>query len=375
MSMRSLPRIAVIGCGNFARRQHLPNLAHWGDGVLHAVCDADPELAESSARRFGASYATASLDKILHDPDIGAVVIAVRDTLQAGIALRAIEAGKHAYVEKPGAQTVADFDRLIAAREKAGVRVAVGFNKRFAPAYREAMRLITRRGDTRCLYLRMADDAWRWAADYPPGSLLRHDLCHFFDLAPWLTGSPVARVYAVSSRPDEDLVVLTHANGAVSALFNSGHATMDFPKERMEAVCQRGSVTVDDYVEVNGFGGPDGAERLTFPGLATDPVDQPWVDALGKRGLDGMLEVRRGIRKLWGESGAATPPALPNFLRDQGWRESIRTFAACLAEGVSLPHAGLEQARISAIITDAALRSRDSGQPVEIGGMPVPAQP
>lgn len=362
--MSTLPRIAVIGCGNFARRQHLPNLANWGDGVLRAVCDTEPDLAEICARRFGAGYATVSLDRILSDPGIDAVIIAVRDNLQAGIALQAIEAGKHVYLEKPGAESVADFNRLITARDKAGVQVAVGFNKRFAPAYREAMELIIKRGGTRCLTLRMADDAWRWAADYPPGSLLRHDLCHFFDLAPWFIGSPVLQVYTVSPRADEDLVVLTHANRAVSTLMNSGHATMDFPKERLEAFCQRGSVTADDYVEVNGFGGPDGTEHLTFPGLASDPVDQPWVDALGDRGIEGMREVRREILKQWTESGSKTPPTLPNFLRDQGWRESIRTFAACIAEAIPLPHASLKEARISGIITEAALQSRESGQPV-----------
>jgi predicted dehydrogenase len=332
-------------------------------------------LAETCARQFGATYATESLHRILSDPEIDAVIIAVRDGLQAGIALQAIEAGKQVYVEKPGAEAVADFDRLLEAREKSGVQVAVGFNKRFAPAYREAMRMIRNRGGTRCLYLRMADDAWRWAADYPPGSLLRHDLCHFFDLAPWFIGSPVFRVYTVCPRADEDLVVLTHANGAVSTLMNNGHATMDFPKERLEAVCQRGSVTVDDYVEVNGFGGPEGTQRLTFPGLATDPADQPWVDALGDRGLEGMREVRRQILKQWDESGAQSPPALPNFLRDQGWRESVRTFAACIAEGIPLPHAGLEEARISAIITEAALQSRQSGHPVDLENTSIEEKP
>lgn len=364
MNKRRLPRIAVIGCGNFARRQHLPNLAHLGKEVLHAVCDREQTVAQACARQFGATYAETSVEKLLKDPDIEAVVISVRDAQQAELSLQAMAAGKHVYLEKPGAESVADFDRLIRQRDLTGVRVAVGFNKRFAPAYREALSMIKRRGGTRCLYLRMADDAWRWAADYPPGSLLRHDLCHFFDLAPLIMGSPVVKVYAVSPRPDEDLVILTHANGSASALMNNGHATMDYPKERMEAVCERGSVTVDDYVEVNGFGGADGTEQRTFPGLATDPDEQAWVDRLALRGLDGMLEVRREILKQWDQSASKTPPALPNFLRDQGWRESIRAFATSLAEDIPLPHAGLEEARSSAIMIEAALQSRDMRQAV-----------
>ncbi len=115
------------------------------------------------------------------------MVIAVRDDLQAELTLQALEAGKQVYVEKPVAGATADFVRLIAARDRVGKSVAVGFNKRFAPAYVRLAGVLAGAGGTRMVYLRMADDAWRWARGYPPGGLLRHDLSPpgFGGLARW----------------------------------------------------------------------------------------------------------------------------------------------------------------------------------------------
>jgi len=160
--------VGLIGCGNFARRQHLPNLAALPSARLIAVCDADAA-------------------RLLDDPFIEAVVIAVRDDLQAELTLQALEAGKQVYVEKPVAGATADFVRLIAARDRVGKSVAVGFNKRFAPAYVRLAGVLAGAGGTRMVYLRMADDAWRWARGYPPGGLLRHDLSPpgFGGLARW----------------------------------------------------------------------------------------------------------------------------------------------------------------------------------------------
>lgn len=352
--MKSVPAIAVVGCGNFARRQHLPNLAGWDGARLKAVCDSDAATARACAARFHAREAHASLDPVLEDPEIDGVVIAVPDRFQAETVRRVLEAGKQVYVEKPVASGDAEFRQLIAARDKSGCRVAVGFNKRFAPAYVQAHQWIGEQGGVHNLYLRMADDAWRWATKLPPGSLLRHDACHHFDLAHWLTGSRIVSVDAGGARPDELAMILKHANGLTTLVLLSGHATMDLPKERMEAITERGAVTMDDYVETRRFGADGEPVARTFPGLATLPEDQHWVERLGDRGLEGMLDIRRAILLEWRRSGLSDPPAIPNFLRDQGWRAAIRGFVTAIAEDRPLPHAGLEDAWMAARITAAA---------------------
>lgn len=358
------PAIAVIGCGNFARRQHLPNLAGWEGVRLAVVCDPDREAAEACVSAFGAERAETAAAAVFDDPGIDAVVITVPDALQADLTVRALEAGKDVYVEKPAAVNAGEFAAVVAARRRSGRRVAVGLNKRFAPAFQATKRHLDAMGGVRALFLRMADDAWRWAAALPPGSLLRHDVCHHFDLACWLTGSPVEAVAAAGSRPDDNAVLLRHANGVASVVMFSGHATMEFPKERVEAITERGSVTMDDFVEVCAFGGPDGFIRETFPGFAACPADRPWVERLGDRGLAGMQEVRAELGRKGRVEGE--PGTLPNFIRDQGWRTAIRSFFSS-GNNEDLPsHASLEDASHASAVVDAVLQARESGNWVRV---------
>ena len=363
----------MIGCGNFARRQHLPNLAAIPEARIRMVCDTHAPTAETVARAFGATPST-DLAPILSNPTIEAVIVAVPDPFQAATALACIEAGKHVYVEKPAATCADDFTRLVAARNRAKVHIAVGFNKRFAPAYVAARAALAETTGPRMLSLRMADDAWRWGATYAPGALLRHDLCHLFDLAAWFAGSPVVSVSCAGPRPDADALLLTCADGTVAVVLGSGHATMDLPKERTEIFAGRATVTIDDFVEVRTFGLPGSPARQTFPGRAARPEDQPWVDRIGDRGIEGMLEVRRTLWEAWEQDRSVPPPVIPNFLRDQGWADAMRRFVTGIRQTTPLPHAGLEDALQAALISDAALASRRTASPIAIplanGGQP-----
>ncbi|MCC5808454.1 MAG: Gfo/Idh/MocA family oxidoreductase [Opitutales bacterium] len=362
-------RMAVIGCGNFARRQHLPNLVSMPEAVLHAVCDINPKTAQAAAEAFGAEEAMCCSTEVFADESIEAVVVAVPDDFQADIARAAVEAGKHVYLEKPGGVSESDYRSLIEARDRCGSRVAIGFNKRFAPAYAAAARTLRADGGPRNLLLRMSDDGWRWARHLPSGALLEHDACHLFDLAAWFTRRRALTVYAAAARDDDYSIVIRFEGGTVATVLISGHATMDFPKERLEAVTERGSVVVDDFVELKAFGyGPTTIPSLTFPGRASRKVDEPWVERIGNRGLAGMLDVRRTLWTLHKEhevaedSGGPSTSVLPNFLRDQGWYESLHAFVASVPSDRDPPNATLEDAHRTFLITDAARRSLASGQ-------------
>jgi len=355
----------MVGCGNFARRQLLPIIRSSNVLDLRAVCDTDPEVAAGTAEQFTARSWTTKLHDILEDESIEAVFIAVRDHLQASLAQQAMAHSKHVYVEKPVALNSRDFISTIAQRDSAGVQVAVGFNKRFSPAYQQARKAIVKGGGAKQLFLRMSDDAWRWAIGYEPGSLIRHDACHLFDLAPWLVGSPVENVFGFRARPDDETILLNHWNGAVTTIINSGNASLDFPKERMEGICERGSVTVDDYVELRAFGTCDSKLSTTFRGVAQSSTDKRWVEAMGARGIDGMLDVRQKVYRDWLQSGDKQPSCLPNFIRDQGWQHSVEGFARSLLEKEHLTHATIEDAYRASAIAEAALESFESGQVVQ----------
>lgn len=354
--------IALVGCGNFARRQHLPNLARLPGAQLAAVCDADPATAAAAAKTFGARSAFTALHQVLEEPGIQAVVLTVRDDLQAELGCQVLRAGKSLYVEKPAAESEADFQRLIDAQQQSGGIVAVGFQKRFAPAYRAVREVLLADGGPRNVFCRMADDAWRWAHGYPPGALLHHDACHLFDLLRYFTGAEVKTVVCAASRPDDDALLLVFDHGVTATLLHSGHASLDFPKERFEAVTQRGGVIMDDFVETRAFGMPGLAARQTFPLRAAETGAPP--EFCG--GIGDFLVIRRRIWEEMTQTGGP-PRIIPNFLRDQGWEESMRAFLQAVHEGSPGPHATLEDARAAARIADAACRSRETGLPVSFG--------
>ena len=240
--------VGLIGAGNFARNLHLPNLARMPEAHLRGVCDLDPVILSGIQRQYGCELATTDHRKLMDDPAIEVIVIAVRDELQAPLAIEALKAGKHVYVEKPLSPTPSGCDAVADVQRATGKRAVVGFNRRYAPMYQAIKRIAEADGGPRSIHIRMADDAWRWAQGYPPGYLIQHDLCHLFDILAWLTESHITSVYCISARPDDDCIALRMASGAVASIHHSGHGTMDMPKERCELITERGGIHADDFV-------------------------------------------------------------------------------------------------------------------------------
>ena len=144
VSLRNLAasdiRVGVIGCGYWGKNL-VRNFADLG--ALDAVTDANPAAAESLARAHGAR--ALSLDGCLDDPAITAVAIAAPAALHHQLARRALEAGKHLFVEKPLALTVAEAEELCALADRRGRRLMVGHLLQYHPTFL-ALRDLVRQG-------------------------------------------------------------------------------------------------------------------------------------------------------------------------------------------------------------------------------------
>jgi predicted dehydrogenase len=117
--------VGVVGLGYWG-----PNLARNFDALpdaeLRWCCDAQPELRERFAALYGGTRMTDSLDELLTDPQLDAVVLATPVPTHADLAVRVLEAGKHCFVEKPLAQAVPDAERAVAAAARTGKVLMVG---------------------------------------------------------------------------------------------------------------------------------------------------------------------------------------------------------------------------------------------------------
>ena len=125
-------RVGVVGLGYWG-----PNLARNFDrlpgAALRWICDADEEKRARWAPQFPATQASGDFDELLADPDLDAVVIATHVPSHPALAQRAFEAGKHVFVEKPLAQSVAEAEQVVAAAERAGRVLMVGHLLEYHP--------------------------------------------------------------------------------------------------------------------------------------------------------------------------------------------------------------------------------------------------
>jgi predicted dehydrogenase len=125
-------RIGVVGLGYWG-----PNLARNFDRLpgaeLRWICDQSQEARERWAVSFPDARASGDLDELLEDPELDAVVVATHVPSHAALAVRALSAGKHCFVEKPLAQSVAEADQVLAAAREAGRVLMVGHLLEYHP--------------------------------------------------------------------------------------------------------------------------------------------------------------------------------------------------------------------------------------------------
>jgi predicted dehydrogenase len=192
-------RVALVGAGNIARWAHLPSLKKVAGVKLRAVYSTNGARAKSYALRFGADYCCSDYEEILRDPEIDVVVITSRNQYHYSQALAALRAGKHVFVEKPMALTEEECRELYRTVTEAGLHLAVGFNRRFAPLYRELKRQLQSRSGPAVVHCRMNSPGISgsyWMADPSIGGAILGEACHFVDLMYWLLESEPVSVSA-----------------------------------------------------------------------------------------------------------------------------------------------------------------------------------
>ncbi len=127
-------RVGVVGCGLIAQVMHLHYLRELADRFeIAAICDLSEEVRSACAREYGVSKVFGSWQELLDEP-LDAVLVLTSGS-HAPIAVAAAERGMHILVEKPMCFSVAEGEEMIAAADRAGVTLMVGYNKRYDPAY------------------------------------------------------------------------------------------------------------------------------------------------------------------------------------------------------------------------------------------------
>ena len=248
-------KIGVIGAGRIGKL-HIQNLATRVPGArVVAIADVVLPAAQAAAVQAGVATVVADYHALLDDPNIEAVAICSATDTHARIIEEAAAAGKHIFCEKPIDHDLVKIDRALAAVERAGVRLQIGFNRRFDPNFRRVHDVVAAGeiGQPHILRITSRDPA-------PPpieyvrvsGGLFLDMTIHDFDMARYLMGSEVTEVYAagavlvdpkIGEAGDIDTAVITlrFANGAIGTIDNSRQAVYGYD-QRAEVLGSAGMV-------------------------------------------------------------------------------------------------------------------------------------
>jgi scyllo-inositol 2-dehydrogenase (NAD+) len=251
--------VGVLGIGEMGRI-HVANLRRLVPNArLVAVADVNAAHAARVASEFEIEHSFGSLEAMVERKDIDAVILATPDKFHARGIQVAAAAGKDILCEKPLATSLEEAAAAIAAVEAAGVRLQIGFMRRYDPAYAAAKARIEAGeiGDP-VIFKSLGRDK-----DPPPmsfyeaalnGMLFYNNTIHDFDLARWLMNDEVVEAQAyttVAIRPEvaryadvvASLVNLSFAHGAIGNIESYTQATYGYDV-RTEVVGSHGSVFI-----------------------------------------------------------------------------------------------------------------------------------
>jgi predicted dehydrogenase/threonine dehydrogenase-like Zn-dependent dehydrogenase len=264
------PVLGMIGAGEFATRFLLPALKK-SNIRMKAITSLGGLNGMYAGRKFGFQLAVTDADSVMSDPEVNLVFIATRHDSHADLVCRALQSGKHVFVEKPLALNREELDRITnvyrAAHQSAAMvpKLMVGFNRRFSP-HIDKMRLLlqTIKGPKAMIMTVNAGavPARHWVHDpQAGGGRIIGEGCHFIDLLRFLAGSSIERIAAVSLESgqacsDTLSFTLHFTDGSIGTVhyFTNGHQS--YPKERLEVFGGGRILRLDNFKTLTGYGWP-----------------------------------------------------------------------------------------------------------------------
>ena len=251
--------LGIIGAGRIGQVHASAISTRIPSAKLVAVADIDAGAAASLAREHAVPEVYATYEAMLKDSAIDAVIVASATNTHAAIIRAAAAAGKHIFCEKPIALDLGEIDSSIAAVEKAGVKLQIGFNRRFDANFERVRAAVLNGeiGEPHLLHIISRDPA-------PPpldyirisGGIFLDMSIHDLDMARFLMGCEVTEIYASGSvlidpaigkagDIDTALLCLKFANGALGVIDNSRRAVYGYD-QRAEVLGSEGGIRVEN---------------------------------------------------------------------------------------------------------------------------------
>ncbi|MFC7159468.1 Gfo/Idh/MocA family oxidoreductase [Pseudidiomarina halophila] len=263
------PSIGFIGAGNYASRMLIPAFKA-ANAQLYSIATSSGINGVIHGKKAGFKETTTDTDGLLASEDVNTVVIVTRHNSHARFVKKAVEAGKHTFVEKPLAINFDELSEIKTAYEaiETPPLLMVGFNRRFSPQVQRMKLLLEPVKQPKTLILTMnagAIPADHWTQDMEVGGgRIIGEACHFIDLARFLVGSDII---SVQSRrmgdtntgeitEDKASITLGFADGSLATIHYFANGASSFPKERVEVFAAGRVLQLDNFRKLKGYNWP-----------------------------------------------------------------------------------------------------------------------
>jgi myo-inositol 2-dehydrogenase / D-chiro-inositol 1-dehydrogenase len=257
--MKSRLRIGLIGAGRIGP-VHAETVAfRVSRAQLVAVADVNSSAAQAVASRCNIPRILSAGSDLIADPEIDAVAICSPTDTHADLIVAAAKAGKHIFCEKPISLSLEEIDRSLAAVESAGVKLQVGFNRRFDSNFlRVRQAVVSGEIGRPNLFHIVSRDPFPPPLTYlrPSGGIFLDMMVHDFDMARFLIGDEVEEVFAAGAVMvdpgfageddfDTAVVLLRFRGGAIGTIDNSRKSTFGYD-QRVEILGSKGKIASEN---------------------------------------------------------------------------------------------------------------------------------
>jgi predicted dehydrogenase len=237
--------VAVIGLGFVAGTKIIPALARTSNCHLAGLVSSSESKLDEWGTKHGVApagrYTYDTFERIADNPDIDLVYIALPNALHAEYAIRAAQAGKHVFVEKPMAVSVAECDAMMAASASAGRQLGVAYRCHYSAAHQEMMRMSREQtyGAARLITAKIGfpvanKESWHYQNSLAGGGVLLEQGIYAIQAARYISQEePIAVMGLASHASDaegiEDTVLwnMSFASGAMASCATSYVTAMD----------------------------------------------------------------------------------------------------------------------------------------------------
>jgi len=293
--------VGFIGAGSFAQNYLIPSVKTFG-ASLDTVVTSKGITSKNVGEKFGFNNCSADTNDVIQNNDINTVFIATPHSSHASLVIKALNAKKNVFVEKPLAISYEELEEIKNLKKKSTNSLMVGYNRRFAPVSSEIKKLFGKTGEPLVIQIRVnagfiPKEHWTQIPEIGAGRIIG-EMCHFIDLMQFFTDSYPIKVYAdcISSqnavlKNDDNIgIIVKFEDGSIGNLTYVANGDKGLPKEHIEVFSAGKTGVIHDF-RSGTFYSDNKSKNLKLQGKGHQQEVQAFLNSL-KEGRPSPIDFR-----------------------------------------------------------------------------------